>query len=117
MFIILITSFDISSRGGILTTSLAILASLNYLKFRIKLSHGIFLLIIALIPIVGIGLGRYDVADTATDIFFNFFRVAYLATFSGLEVMMIISDQVPQNIDFYKGSLVLGAFIYPFFQE
>ena len=115
MLIILITSFDISSRGGILATSLAILASLNYLKFRIKLSHGIFLLLIALIPIVGIGLGRYDVADTATDIFFNFFRVAYLATFSGLEVMMIISDQVPQNIDFYKGSLVLGAFIYPFF--
>ena len=100
MFIILITSFDISSRGGILATSLAILASLNYLKFRIKLSHGIFLLIIALIPIVGIGLGRYDVA-IQQPIFSSIFSSSYLHILR-LRVMMIISDQVPQNKIFTK---------------
>lgn len=115
MVVLLFSSIDISSRGGILGIALAIFATLNYTKFKFNFAHGIMLLMLAMVPIVAIGLGRYDTSDTAFDIYINFFKVAYLATFSGLEPAMIISEQVPNFMNFYNGKLLLGAFLFPFF--
>ena len=115
MVVVFFSSFSITSRGGVLGIALAIFAVINYNYFRLKLWHGFFLLSMAMIPILAIGLSRYDVENTAIDIYVNFISVAYLATFSGLESMIIISEQIPEYMDFYNGNLILGAFILPFF--
>ena len=115
MALIILTSFNINSRGGVLAVALAFFGAVNYQYIKLKLWHGFFLLSLALIPILTIGLGRYDIEDTAIDIYINFISVAYLATFAGLESMIIISEQIPEYINFYNGGLLAGAFIYPFF--
>ncbi len=103
------------SRGGILIMMLSFLIYRHYLVKKLTLLFSFASIAFASFVVIYVGVYRFD-AFTKFDInyLFEMSRMIYLQTFSGLETLMVVISQVPSNISFYNGELIVEANLLPF---